>query len=419
MTDIIVPSEQTEGTRFKFKNWLKAAGSEVKADEPVAELETDKVTMEIVAPASGRLEHGPIAVGSDVEPGALIGQISSGAAPAAAPAAATAVAAVTAAPAKTALAPREHTLSPAEGAALGLSPAVRRLIAEHNVDPKNISGTGRGGRVTHTDVLEYVQKGGAAKTPAARSAPAASSPAAKPQGTPTAGGRLIPHTNIRRAIAEHMANSMATAPHVTAIFEVDFSAIIADRAKKKAKGGADFATLTYTAYFVTACVRALQTVPVINSRWHADAVEVFNDINIGVGTALGDEGLVVPVIHKAQTLSLAGISRQLTDLTNRARAGKLQRGDVSGGTFTISNHGVSGSLMASPIIINQPQSAILGIGKLEKRVVVREVDGHDTISIRPMAYVSLTIDHRVIDGHQTNTFLKKWVEVIEGWKDAN
>ena len=233
------------------------------------------------------------------------------------------------------------------------------------------------------------------------------------------GGRLIPHTNIRRAIAEHMANSMATAPHVTAIFEVDFSAIIADRAKKKAKGGADFATLTYTAYFVTACVRALQTVPVINSRWHADAVEVFDDINIGVGTALGDEGLVVPVIHKAQTLSLAGISRQLTDLTNRARAGKLQRGDVSGGTFTISNHGVSGSLMASPIIINQPQSAILGIGKLEKRVVVREVDGHDTISIRPMAYVSLTIDHRVIDGHQTNTFLKKWVEVIEGWKDAN
>lgn len=416
MTDIIVPSEQTEGTRFKFKGWLKAAGAHVKVDEAVAELETDKVTMEIVAPAAGVLEHLPIEVGSDVAPGTLIGRVSSGAAKAAAapaPAAAAPAPGTKAPPAP--LAPRDRAHGSDTAAALGLSPAVRRLIAEHNVDPKNIQGTGRGGRVTHTDVLAYVQNGGAKAAPPARAAAPA---AAKPQGTPTAGGRLIPHTNIRRAIAEHMAHSVATAPHVTAVFEVDFSAIIADRKKKKAKGGADYANLTYTAYFVAACVEALQMVPVINSRWHADAVEVFDDINIGVGTALGDEGLVVPVIQKAQTLSLGGISRQLTDLTNRARAGKLQRTDVSGGTFTISNHGVSGSLLAAPIIINQPQSAILGIGKLEKRVIVREVDGQDTIQIRPMAYVSLTIDHRVIDGHQTNTFLKKWVDVIEGWNSA-
>ncbi|MGE4063778.1 MAG: dihydrolipoamide acetyltransferase family protein [Rhodospirillaceae bacterium] len=410
MTDIIVPAEQTEGTRFKFKAWLKTAGTEVKADEPVAELETDKVTMEVVAPVSGRLEQLPIEIGSDVAPGALIGRISSGAAavPSAAPA-------VKAPPAPQA--PRDRAPAAAAGAALGLSPAVRRLLAEHNVDPKDIRGTGRGGRITHTDVLEYVEKGGAKAAPAARAAAAPQAPAAKPQGTPTAGGRLIPHTNIRRSIAEHMAHSMATAPHVTAIFEVDFSAIIADRAKRKAKGGPDAANLTYTAYFVAASVRALQLVPVINSRWHQDAVEIFDDLNIGVGTALGDEGLVVPVIQKAQTLSLMGISRALADLTSRARAGKLQRADVTGGTFTISNHGVSGSLMASPIIINQPQSAILGIGKLEKRVVVREIDGHDTMSIRPMAYVSLTIDHRVVDGHQTNTFLKKWVEVIETWSE--
>ncbi len=414
MTDIIVPSEQTEGTRFKFKGWLKAAGAQVKADEPVAELETDKVTMEIVAPVAGALEHLPIAVGSDVSPGALIGRISSGA-PKAAAAPAPAAAAVSGAKSPPApLAPRDRAPSGETGPALGLSPTVRRLIAEHNVDPKDIQGTGRGGRVTHTDVLAYVQSGAAKAAPARVAASAA-----KPQGTPTAGGRLIPHTNIRRAIAEHMAHSVATAPHVTAVFEVDFSAIIADRKKKKAKGGADYANLTYTAYVVAACVAALQAVPVINSRWHADAVEVFDDINIGVGTALGDEGLVVPVIHKAQTLSLNGISRQLADLTARARAGKLQRADVSGGTFTISNHGVSGSLLAAPIIINQPQSAILGIGKLEKRVVVREVDGQDTIQIRPMAYVSLTIDHRVIDGHQTNTFLKKWVDVIEGWSSAD
>ena len=417
MTDIIVPSEQTEGTRFKFKGWLKAAGAQVKVDEPVAELETDKVTMEVVAPAAGHLEHLPIEVGSDVAPGALIGRVSAGAAkPAAAPAASVQTAPGGNGP-PAPLAPRERGHSGDAAAALGLSPAVRRLIAEHNVDPKDVQGTGRGGRVTHTDVLAYVQNRGTAKAATPR-APAPASTPAKLQGTPTAGGRLVPHTNIRRAIAEHMAHSVATAPHVTAVFEVDFSAIIADRAKKKAKG-ADWAGLTYTAYFVQACVQALQTVPVINSRWHADAVEVFDDINVGVGTALGDEGLVVPVIHKAQTLSLMGISRQLADLTARARAGKLQRADVSGGTFTISNHGVSGSLLAAPIIINQPQSAILGIGKLEKRVIVREVDGQDTIQIRPMAYVSLTIDHRVIDGHQTNTFLKKWVDVIEGWNSQD
>jgi 2-oxoglutarate dehydrogenase E2 component (dihydrolipoamide succinyltransferase) len=339
--------------------------------------------------------------------------VSSGAVPAA-KAAAPAAAAAKGPPAPQA--PRERGASADTGAALGLSPAVRRLLAEHNVDPKNIPGTGRGGRITHTDVLAYVEKGGAKAAPA-RPAAALSAPAPKPQGTPTPGGRLIPHTNIRRAIAEHMVNSVATAPHVTAVFEVDFSAIIADRAKRKAKGGPDAASLTYTAYFVAASVRALQAVPVINSRWHADAVEIFDDINIGVGTALGDEGLVVPVIHKAQTLSLMGLSRSLADLTNRARTGKLQRADVTGGTFTISNHGVSGSLIGTPVIINQPQSAILGIGKLEKRVVVRELDGQDTIAIRPMAYVSLTIDHRVIDGFQTNTFLKKWVEVIETWND--
>lgn len=400
MTDIIVPAEQTEGTRFKFKAWLKPAGSDVKADEPVAELETDKVTMEVVAPASGRLEQLSIEAGSDVEPGTRIGRISSGAAPEAPIAKAPLV------PQQ----PRERGLSADSGASLGLSPAVRRLLAEHLLDPKDIRGTGRGGRITHIDVLDHVQARGVVK-------PAA--PAVKPQTAPTAGGRLVPHTNIRRSIAEHMAHSMATAPHVTAVFEVDFTAIIADRARRKAAGGPDAAGLTYTAYFVAASVQALQLVPTINGRWHADAIEVFDDINIGVGTALGDEGLVVPVIRKAQALSLMDLSRALNDLTGRARAGKLQRADVTGGTFTISNHGVSGSLLAAPIVINQPQSAILGIGKLEKRAVVREVGGTDSIVIRPMAYVSLTIDHRVIDGHQTNTFLKKWVEVIETWNEAN
>jgi len=423
MTDILVPTEQTEGTKFKLKSWLKPAGSVVKFEEPIAELETDKVTMEIMAPAAGRLEPLPIEVGSDVAPGALIGRIGSG--DIAATTAAAAPPAVASAPVRAdgkkpvpapqaALDPGRRAES--KGAALGLSPAVRRLLAENNVDSGDIAGTGRGGRVTAADVIAYVESGKAKKAPAA-AAPTARAPSpAKPQGIAIPGGRRIPHTNIRRAIAEHMLHSVTVAPHVTAVFEADFTAIIADRKRRKAAGGPEAEGLTFTAYFVAACVEALRTVPTVNSRWHDDFLEVFDDYNIGVGTALGDEGLVVPVIHKAQTLSLTGISQALGDLTSRARANKLKPADVQGGTFTISNHGVSGSLVAAPIIINQPQSAILGIGKLEKRVIVREVDGQDNIAIRPMAYVSLTIDHRVLDGHQTNTFLKKWVEVIEGWE---
>ncbi len=159
----------------------------------------------------------------------------------------------------------------------------------------------------------------------------------------------------------------------------------------------------------------MKVAPAINSRWHDDRLELFDDINIGVGTALGEKGLIVPVLRKVQTLSLKGVAAGLEALIEKARTESLNAADVSGGTFTISNHGVSGSLFASPIIINQPQSAILGVGKLEKRVVVREVDGVDTIQIRPMSYVSLTIDHRVVDGHQTNAWLSRFVELLESW----
>jgi 2-oxoglutarate dehydrogenase E2 component (dihydrolipoamide succinyltransferase) len=155
--------------------------------------------------------------------------------------------------------------------------------------------------------------------------------------------------------------------------------------------------------------------PNVNSRWHEDHLELFEDANIGIGVSLGENGLIVPVIAQAQKLSLKQIAQRLGELTEKARAGKLAPADVRGGTFTISNYGVSGSLLAAPIVINQPQSAILGIGKLEKRVIVREIDGADTIQIRPMAYVSLSIDHRVLDGHQTNAWLTRFVETLEHW----
>jgi len=164
-----------------------------------------------------------------------------------------------------------------------------------------------------------------------------------------------------------------------------------------------------------ACAEAMKAVPEINSQWHDDAVQIFSDVNIGVGTALGDKGLVVPVINNVQERNIFGVARELQEITAKARDNKLTPSDMKGGTFTISNHGVSGSLLATPIIINQPQSAILGVGKLEKRVVVRPLDGQDIMVIKPMAYVSLTIDHRVIDGHQTNNWLSVFVSTLENW----
>jgi 2-oxoglutarate dehydrogenase E2 component (dihydrolipoamide succinyltransferase) len=220
---------------------------------------------------------------------------------------------------------------------------------------------------------------------------------------------------MRLRIAEHMHASVTQAPHVTAVFEADFSAIAAHRDAHKAAWAKKGVKLTYTAYLVAAAAEAMKSAPAINSRWHADRLELYDDINIGVGTALGTKGLIVPVLRQVQKLSLKGIASGLDDLVERARAEKLTGADIRGGTFTISNHGVSGSLFAAPIIINQPQSAILGVGKLEKRVLVREVGGVDTIQIRPMAYVSLTIDHRVVDGHQTNAWLSRFVELIESW----
>jgi 2-oxoglutarate dehydrogenase E2 component (dihydrolipoamide succinyltransferase) len=202
---------------------------------------------------------------------------------------------------------------------------------------------------------------------------------------------------------------------VTAVFEADLSAVIAHRAAHQAGYAERGAKLTLTAYFVAASVRALQAVPQVNSSFHADALELHPHCNIGVGTALGNEGLIVPVIHRAEALDLFGIASRLTALTAAARDGRLAPEDVRGGTFTISNHGVSGSLVAAPVIINQPQVAILGVGRTEKRVVVHEMDGQDALLIRPMCYVTLTIDHRALDGHQANGFLTQLVETLEAW----
>jgi 2-oxoglutarate dehydrogenase E2 component (dihydrolipoamide succinyltransferase) len=392
---ILVPLQQ-EGTKAVVRTWLIKAGEPVKKDQPVVELETDKVVVEVCAPADGVLS---ITLQEDAEalPGAQLGTVAAGVleTPDQLPAAA-----VQAGPAAAGGGESISHFHPE----LRLSPAVRRLLAEHQLDPASLQGTGRGGRLTREDVMARLQSSG--QPPVAAPEPTASGPRV---------AEHIPHDSMRRRIADHMQHSVSTAPHVTAVFEADFSAIIRHRQQHKAEFAAQGVNLTFTAYFIAAAVQAMQAAPQVNSRWHADFLEVFKDVNIGVGAALGDKGLIVPVIHRAQELSLLGIASRLQQVTEAARTGKLKPADVQGGTFTVSNHGVSGSLLATPIIINQPQSAILGIGALEKRVVVTEVDGVDTFQARPRAYVSLTIDHRVLDGSQTNAWLSRFVEVLQGW----
>jgi len=219
---------------------------------------------------------------------------------------------------------------------------------------------------------------------------------------------------MRLTIAENMARAVAEQPHVTAVFEADFTAIAAHKGAMAAKG----MKVSYTAYIVKAAAEAMAVAPAINGRWEKDRIAISPTIDIGVGTALGEKGLVVPIVKDAGALTLEQIGEKLDDLTRRARDGKLERSEVSGGSFTISNHGVSGSLLAAPIILHQGQAAILGIGKVEKRVVVRTVNGRDAMLIHPMAYVTLTIDHRVVDGHQTNAWLTRFVEILESWPAA-
>ncbi len=378
------PADQAEGTEMVVAAWFKQVGDAVAENEPLLEISTDKVTVEVAAPATGVLQEILKLVGQQVEPGELLGRIAAGAS------------AATAAPASAAptrAAPTSAAGSEPAAAGAELTPAVRRMLGEHGLSAGQITGTGRGGRITAQDVEAHL----ASRT---------SAPSAIPS-------RKVPHTAMRRSIAQHMVQSVTVAPHVTSVFEADLSAIVAHREAHRAALDAEGIKLTFTAYFVRAAVGALKAVPEVNSRWHDDALELFEDCNVGVAAALEGGGLIVPVIHRAQTLDLKATAARLQDLTRRARSGALTPKDVQHGTFSISNHGVSGSLIAAPIIIPQPQSAILGVGKLQRRPVARQQSGRDVVEVRPMCYVTLTIDHRALDGFQANAFLTKWVEEIE------
>jgi len=401
--DVIVPEEQ-EGTKAVVRSWLRQVGDLVFENEPLVELETDKVTQEVPAPASGVLAEIVLDTDAEAVPGAVLARISAEEEPVRAERSAEReVEGRSAQPSEERASTSLSTNEVGASLETRLSPSVRRALQQHGIDPSRIQGTGRDGRITREDVDRCV----AEATVVSVGEPSTAQPR---QFSP----QDIPHDRMRLTIAENMARAVAEQPHVTAVFEADFTAVAAHKAAMAAKG----VKLSYTAYIVKAVAEAMAVAPAINGRWEKDRIAISPTIDIGVGTALGEKGLVVPVVKDAGSLSLEQIGAKLDDLTRRARDGKLERSEVSGGSFTISNHGVSGSLLAAPIILHQGQAAILGVGKLEKRVVVRTVNGRDAMLIHPMAYVTLTIDHRVVDGHQTNAWLTRFVEILESWPPA-
>ena len=397
MIEVRVPDEQ-EGTKAVVRAWLKQVGDAVAENDPLVELETDKVTQEVPSPGAGVLAEIILNTDAEAVPGALLARIEAGGE----------VPPIVRTEPRQRVTPSEphqaqqgfDKLSSNGAVETRLSPSVRRACLQHGIDPSRIQGTGRNGRVTREDVDRAVSSA----TVVSVGEPATAQPRHfSPQD--------IPHDRMRLSIAENMARAVAEQPHVTAVFEADFSAVAAHKTALASRGQ----KLSYTAYIVKAAAEAMAVAPATNGRWEKDRIAVSPTIDVGVGTALGEKGLIVPVVKDTGSLSLEQVGARLEDLTRRAREGKLDRSDVSGGSFTISNHGVSGSLLAAPIILHQGQAAILGVGKLEKRVVVREIGGQDAILVRPMAYVTLTIDHRVVDGHQTNAWLSRFVEILENW----
>lgn len=424
--EIIMPSlgeSVFEGTVAK---WLKQEGDEVKKYEPILEIETDKVTTEATAEVSGTLLKIMIPEGKTVEVGTVLAYIGnpgeeipdSGERSTAEieveqnqksreerptivmqPASPTKPEKVSNGPGQTT---RRYTGR--------ISPVVGRIAEEHQVDLNLVTGTGRDGRITKKDILAYIeeveQRSYQTQRPQAAIPTLPITPEPPPEALP---GEILALSNMRQAIAEHMVRSKRTSPHVTTVFDIDFTAIAAHRNAHKQEFSRDGANLTFTAYVVFAIVQALNAHPIVNSTWTEEGILLKKEINVGVATAIAD-GLIVPVIKDADSLSLLGLARKINDLSTRARNNQLLPDEVQGGTFTLTNHGVSGSLFATPII-NQPQCGILGLGKIEKRVKVI----NDAIAIRLMAYASLTFDHRMLDGASADTFMSTFKECLETW----
>jgi 2-oxoglutarate dehydrogenase E2 component (dihydrolipoamide succinyltransferase) len=473
-TNVIMPQLGESVVEGTISRWLKQEGDTIHEFEPLLEVSTDKVDTEVPAPASGVLLKIHVPEGETVERGtllAIIGQadekITEDTPPAGTrhdvsahdtraptrnhPATQQVSAAFNAPPSGHML--QDEPSNGQNGYTGHMTPVVARMVSEYNIDLSRVKGTGRGGRITKKDVEAYLAQRESAPEAVAEELPPWEQPGegslfkptveydsepAEEVGTrhvvsesqPTmpprvhavepipeaADGEMVRLNAMRRSIAEHMVRSKHTSPHVTTVFEIDMSAVLAHREVNKDAFAKQGVNLTLTAYFVAATVEALRAMPILNSQWTEEGIYQHRAINIGIAVAL-EQGLIVPVIKNAQDLNLLGIARAVNDLASRARNRQLKPDEVQGGTFSITNHGVSGSLFATPII-NQPQAGILGVGLMEKRVkVITDTNGNDMIAIRPCVYVSLTFDHRIADGATADGFLLTLKQRMEGWSD--
>jgi 2-oxoglutarate dehydrogenase E2 component (dihydrolipoamide succinyltransferase) len=422
MTEVVMPQMGESIVEGTLTKWLKKPGDHVERDEPLFEISTDKVDTEIPSPAAGTLREVLVEEGKTVGINTVVARIEDGAGNAAAPAkpAVAASAPPVQAPTPAAPAPVAAQAAPPE-IALPLSPLVRKMARENNIDLSRVKGTGAGGRITKQDLEAYLGE----RPAAVAAAPAPARPAAAPVHAPSAPStyvppaapsqakvRVEPMSVMRQKIAEHMVMSKRTSAHVTTIHRVDMTKVAKMRARQKD----DFQTrygisLTFLPFVVRAAVEALRTFPIVNASIEGTNILYHNDINIGIAVAL-ENGLIVPVIRNADEKNVLGLQRAIVELAARARSRQLKPDEVQGGTFSITNFGSFGSIVATPVI-NQPQVAILGVGAVTKEPVVID----DAIAIRSMCYLSLTFDHRLIDGALADQFTAKAKAVLENWSE--
>jgi 2-oxoglutarate dehydrogenase E2 component (dihydrolipoamide succinyltransferase) len=409
-TEIKVPALGESVTEATVAKWMKKVGDAVAKDEPLCELETDKVTLEVNAPSAGTLAEIRADEGANVEIGQILGVIAEGA-----------VAAKAAAPAKPAAAPASPAATPRPAPAPAasapaaeaapLSPAVRKLVAENELQPAAIPASGKDGRLTTGDVIAFMEKPAAARSGMTQRMPEPAAPPQPAPAVPRAPGereQRVRMTRLRKRIAERLKSAQNTAAMLTTFNEVDMSAIL--RLREQFKDGFEKkhgVKLGFMSFFVKACIQGLKEIPAVNGEIDGDDLIYKNhyDIGVAVGT---EQGLVVPVVRDADRMSFAEIEKKIGELGRKARDGKLTIEDLTGGTFTISNGGVYGSLMSTPIL-NPPQSGILGMHKTQPRPVA--IDGK--VEVRPMMYLALSYDHRIIDGREAVTFLVRVKENIE------
>jgi pyruvate dehydrogenase E2 component (dihydrolipoamide acetyltransferase) len=428
-TDVVMPQMGESIAEGTIVRWIKKEGDQVARDEPLFEISTDKVDAEIPSPAAGIVDEIRVREGETVPVNSVVavirqatekqaekpagkatGAVTRPQEPAPSPVAAPSVAAPPPPPAVPAEKPAAEAEAVEDVIRQRSSPLVRKIAKDHHIDISQIAGTGIAGRVTKRDILDVIARSEAPASPpaspTATTAPATASPQPASAGT---AGQTQPMSVMRKKIAEHMILSRRTSAHVHTVFEVNFQRVAHIRESKKADYERSGAKLTYLSFIMKAVVDGLMAVPVLNASIDGDNIVYHQDVNIGVAVAL-DWGLIVPVVKKANEKNLLGLSRAVADLAARARSKQLKPDEVTGGTFTITNPGVFGALFGMPII-NQPQVAILGIGNVQKRAIV--VD--DAIAIRPMAYLTLGYDHRLIDGAVADQFMSKVKETLENF----